>query len=169
MAAPRTLYLIRHAIAYERGPKWPDDTKRPLTRAGIAKMRRAAKGIVAAGVKVDLVLSSPLVRARQTAEIVAAAFKRPPKVVEAKELAPDQSAEAVVKLLASHRQSRQLALVGHEPDLGQLAAWLVGASRPLVFKKGGVARIDVHDRSVRGGGQLVWLATPSLLRKIRST
>ena len=104
MAAPRTLYLIRHAIAYERGPKWPDDTKRPLTRVGIAKMRRAATGIVAAGVKVDLVLSSPLVRARQTAEIVAGAFKRPPKIVEAKELAPDQSAETVAKLLASHRQ-----------------------------------------------------------------
>lgn len=169
MAAPRTLYLIRHAIADERGPKWPDDTKRPLTRAGIAKMRRAAKGIVAAGMKVDLVLSSPLIRARQTAEIVAGAFKRPPKIVEAKELAPDQSAETVAKLLASHRQTRQLALVGHEPDLGQLAAWLIGAPRPIPFKKGGVARIEIHDAAVRGGGRLVWLATPSLLRKIRST
>ncbi|HEX5216922.1 MAG TPA: phosphohistidine phosphatase SixA [Vicinamibacterales bacterium] len=169
MAAPRTLYLIRHAIAHERGPKWPDDTKRPLTRAGIAKMRRAAKGLVAAGVKVDLVLSSPLVRARQTAEIVAAAFKRPPKIVEASELAPDQSAEAVVELLARQKRGRAFALVGHEPDLGQLAAWLVGAARPFPFKKGGTARIDVDDQPVQGGGQLVWLATPGLLRKIRST
>jgi phosphohistidine phosphatase len=169
MAAPRTLYLIRHAIAYERGPKWPDDTKRPLTHAGIAKMRRAAKGIVAAGVKIDVVLSSPLVRARQTADIVAGAYKRPPKIVEAKELAPDQSAEAVAKLLASHRQAGVLALVGHEPDLGQLTAWLIGASRPISFKKGGAARIELHEPAVRGSGQLVWLVTPSLMRKIRST
>ena len=166
METPRTLYLIRHAIAFERGPKWPDDTKRPLTAAGAAKMRRAAKGLVAAGVKLDLVLSSPLVRARQTADIVVAAFKRPPKIVEAGELAPDQTADAVAKLLASHRQARRVALVGHEPDLGQFTAWLIGAPRPIPFKKGGTARLDVPDHLVRGSGQLVWLATPGLLRKI---
>jgi phosphohistidine phosphatase len=59
------LYLIRHAIAEERGDKWPDDAKRPLTLEGTARMRKAAKGLVRLGVKFDVVLTSPLVRARQ--------------------------------------------------------------------------------------------------------
>lgn len=168
MATSRTLYLIRHAIAFERGPKWPDDTKRPLTKDGIEKMHRAARGLSALGVDCGVLLSSPLVRARQTAEIVAAACKRPPKIVETPELAPDQGPDAVAGIVNASK-APEIGLVGHEPDLGQLAAWLIGAPRPIPFKKGGVARIDVSGAVVQGSGQLVWLATPSLLRKIRST
>lgn len=166
MASTRTLYLIRHAIAHERGPKWPDDTQRPLTKDGVAKMRRAAEGLRAFDVHFDVLLSSPLVRARQTADIVAAAFKRAPKIVEAPDLAPDRGPDAVAKMLGAHKSHDEVGLVGHEPDLGALAAWLIGADHPIPFKKGGVARIDVKGAIAKGGGQLIWMATPSLLRKL---
>ena len=70
MAATIELYLVRHAIAAERGPEWPDDTKRPLTHKGIARMRQLVEGLEDLGVELDLILTSPLLRARQTADLV---------------------------------------------------------------------------------------------------
>src|SRR3954466_2368199 len=90
------LYLIRHAIAEERGEKWPDDTKRPLSATGIARMRRAARGLKRLGVKFDVVLASPLVRARQTAEIVAAELEQRSPVVIADSLAPEGTYDDVL-------------------------------------------------------------------------
>ncbi len=81
MAGPYELYLIRHGLAEERGDRWPDDNKRPLTDEGISRMRKATRGLARLGVTVDVVLSSPLVRARQTAEIVAAGFDPRPSLV----------------------------------------------------------------------------------------
>ena len=77
MSRPYELYLVRHGLAEERGEKWPDDTKRPLTEEGIVRMRKAARGLARLGVAVDVVLTSPLVRARQTADIVAAGIDQP--------------------------------------------------------------------------------------------
>ena len=74
MPGPHEIYLIRHAIAEERSDAWPDDAKRPLTEDGISRMRKAARGAVRMGVSFDVILASPLVRTRQTAEVVAAAF-----------------------------------------------------------------------------------------------
>ena len=166
MAGERMLYLIRHAIAHERSKRWPDDDLRPLTDEGIAKMRRAAEGLRAFDVHFDGLISSPLVRARQTADIVAAAFKKAPKIVEAAELSPGRGPDAVAKMLAAHKGHDEIGLVGHEPDLGEMAAWLIGAEHPIPFKKGGVARIDVSAAVGKGSGRLVFLATPSILRHL---
>ena len=91
MPGPYELYLIRHGVAEERGDAWPDDAKRPLTEDGIARMRKSARGLARLGVTFDVVLTSPLVRARQTADIVASAFDPRPSIVTIDSLAPGGS------------------------------------------------------------------------------
>lgn len=167
MAGPFQLYLIRHAIAEERGERWPDDTRRPLSDEGSAQMRRAARGLAALGVTFDVVLASPLVRARQTAEIVAAAFEDAPPIVVADSLAPGGSYADVVADLGKQSGQRRMALVGHEPDIGALAARLAGSRTAFAFKKGAVCRIDVDSMPPAGSGVLRWFVTPAILRSIR--
>lgn len=159
-----TIYLVRHAIAEERGSAWPDDTKRPLTHRGMARMREAVSGLDAAGIEIDLVLTSPLVRARQTAEILARGLTSVPTVEVTNALLPGQPPARMVDGLSAHARSRSIALVGHEPGLGELAAWLIGAREPLPFKKGGVCRIDVPSLPPVPPGQLIWFAQPKMLR-----
>jgi len=160
------LYLIRHAIAAERGEAYPDDSKRPLTAEGISRMRTQAKGLKAIGVSLDVIIASPLVRTRQTAEIVANALLAKPDVLLSDALAPGGTSDAVIQELARHAKKRAVALVGHEPDLGELAARLIGAGRALEFKKGGVCRIDVGMLPPKGAGSLVYFLPPRLLRQL---
>ena len=161
---PATLYLVRHAIAAERGEEWPDDTKRPLTERGISRFKQCVSGLRALDVAIDEIFTSPLVRARQTAEILAAGVdgKPPVKLLEA--LAPGNTAAAAMTQLARAAKRRRIALVGHEPDLGELAAHLLGAGRALAFKKGGICRIEVEGLTSRRPGSLVWFVTPKVLR-----
>jgi len=91
MAGPYELYLIRHGLAAERGDAWPDDAKRPLTERGMSRLRKGARGLARLGVSLDVVLTSPLVRTRQTAEIVAGAFDPHPPLVNVDGLAPGGS------------------------------------------------------------------------------
>ena len=162
------LYLIRHAIAEERGEKWPDDNKRPLTEEGIARMRKAARGLARVGVTLDAVLTSPLVRARQTAEIVAAASDSKPPLVNVESLTPDGGYAAIVAELEKHaRKAVRIALVGHEPLMGELAARLIGSRHPIEFKKGAICRIDVDSLPPSGPGDLRWMLTPKILRLIK--
>ena len=160
------LYLIRHAIAAERGDAYPDDAKRPLTPDGISRMRKQAKGLNALGVTLDLIISSPLVRTRQTAEIVADALDAKPDVILSDALAPDGTADAVIQALSKHAKKRALALVGHEPNVGELAARMIGATRPLEFRKGGVCRIDFETLPPKGAGSLRYFLPPRLLRQL---
>ena len=161
------LYLIRHGLAAERGDQFPDDTKRPLTSRGIQRMKRAGKALVALDVAFDVILTSPLVRTRQTAEAVASAFKEPPAIVNVPSLAPGGTHNAIVDDLAkqSHRR-KKIAIVGHEPGIGELAARLMGLRKPIEFKKGAICRIDVAALPPTGNGQLKWFLTPRILRKI---
>jgi phosphohistidine phosphatase len=159
-----TLYLVRHAIAEPRGSAWPDDTKRPLTHRGMARMREAVSGLDAAGIEISLVLTSPLVRARQTAEILARGLTSVPTVEVTNALLPGQPPARMVEALAGHARAKSVALVGHEPGLGELAAWLLGAREALPFKKGGVCRIDMPSLPPVPPGQLVWFALPKMLR-----
>jgi len=146
------LYLIRHAIAEERGEAWPDDSKRPLTGEGISRMRKAARGLERLGVVLDVVLTSPLVRARQTADIVAAVFAPRPPIVSLDSLAPGGTFQSVVADLDKHARRTRIALVGHEPGIGELASRLTASRQPLAFKKGAVCRIDVEGLPTLGGG-----------------
>jgi phosphohistidine phosphatase len=161
-----SIYLVRHAIAAERGDDWPDDAKRPLTHGGTAKMRRIARGLRALDPAIDLIAASPLVRARQTAEILAEGLKPAPKLQPMPALAPGGAPAKVAEALAALRDVKCVALVGHEPDLGQLAAWLVGGRQPFPFRKGGICRIDLNGPAAGRTGQLVWMATPKMLRAL---
>ncbi|MGC4082848.1 MAG: phosphohistidine phosphatase SixA [Vicinamibacterales bacterium] len=159
------LYLIRHAIAEERSDAWPDDTLRPLTDTGQSRMRKIAKGLVRLGVRFDVVLTSPLVRARQTAEIVAAAYEETPTIVDVAALGPDASHAELLTALKKHARKKSVALVGHEPDLGTTAARLIGSRKPLELRKGAVCRIDVTRLPPTAPGALRWFATPSMLAR----
>jgi phosphohistidine phosphatase len=164
---PYALYLVRHAIAAERGDEWPDDTKRPLTSKGAARMREIARGLRELDVTVDVVLTSPLIRAKQTAQLLVDSLKPAPALAVVQALAPGGTPAQVAEALGQFRRSRRLAIVGHEPGLGELAAWLIGAKTAIPFKKGGVARIDAPTLPPSGGGELAWLATPRMLRALR--
>ncbi len=160
------LYLVRHGIAAERGEAYPDDSKRPLTAAGIARLRRQTRGLNALGVGFDVIVTSPLVRAKQTAETIAQALKTRPPVVSSDALAPAGTTAAVIQEIVKHQRKARIALVGHEPNLGELAARLIGARTILEFKKGGVCRIDFEVLPPRGLGQLRWFVTPKMLRSV---
>ena len=160
------LYLIRHGVAAERGEDFPDDSKRPLTNGGISRLRKEAKALDAIGVAIDHIITSPLVRTKQTADIFAESLKSKPSVSQSDALAPAGTSTAVVQELAKHMRKGRIALVGHEPNIGELAARLIGARMPLEFKKGAICRIDFEVFPPKGIGQLRWFVTPRMLREI---
>jgi phosphohistidine phosphatase len=167
MAAIIELYLVRHAIAAERGPKYPDDRLRPLTPEGVERFRDAVKGLAQFDVTLDLVLTSPLVRARETATLLASGLKPKPALVEVEALAPGGRHAAIVEAIKTHaKQHRRLALVGHEPDLGEFAARLLGARGSVEFKKGAICAIDVDGATPGGPGTLRWFLPPRALRAL---
>jgi phosphohistidine phosphatase len=163
---PCDIYLIRHAAAAERGEEWPDDRLRPVTETGIARFKDVVKGLAWLDVEIDEIFTSPLVRARQTADLLALELggKATVKVLDA--LAPDHTPGAVMSELARSARRRRVALVGHEPGLGELAAHLLGSARALPFKKGGVCLIAVQGLSSKRPGELGWFLPPKVLRRL---
>ena len=167
MGSPCELYLVRHAIAADRGSEWPDDTKRPLTERGMARFKEVVKGLHKLDVAIDEIFTSPLVRAKQTAELLADGLEGKPAVKVLEALAPGHTSASVMSNLAKVAKRRRIALVGHEPELGELAAYLIGAGRALPFKKGGVCRVDVGSLTSRRAAGLVWFAAPAILRRLK--
>ena len=167
MPGPYELYLIRHGLAEEQGDAWPDDSKRPLTEDGMSRLRKGARGLAALGVSFDVVLTSPLVRTKQTADIVAGAFEPRPPIVTEDALAPGGSVQTVLADLEKQSRRKRIALVGHEPGIGELAARLAGSRHPFEFKKGAVCRIDVEMLPPAGPGTLRWFLMPKILRMIK--
>jgi phosphohistidine phosphatase len=162
---PCELYLVRHGIAAERGDDWPDDSKRPLTTTGVSRFRDVVEGLVWFGVGLDEIYSSALVRAHQTADILSAGLDGHPTVRILDSLAPGHEPSQLLAELAKRVKRRRIGLVGHEPDLGELAAALIGAQRALPFRKGGVCRIDVDRLGASAAGSLIWFLPPKVLRK----
>jgi phosphohistidine phosphatase len=160
------LYLIRHGLAGERGEEYPDDSKRPLTSEGTERLRKEAKALEALGVTFEQILCSPLVRTRQTADVFADILKTKPSIAAIDSLTPAGSPAAVIQDLGKYMRKASIALVGHEPNMGELAAYLIGAKIPLPFKKGAIARIDFSVFPPKGKGELVWFVQPRMLRKI---
>jgi phosphohistidine phosphatase len=162
------IYLVRHAIA---GPAaaGTSDADRALTPDGQRKMRRAAVGLKRLGVTPDVVLSSPLRRAQETAAVVASVLLSESAVEIYPSLAPGHDAADMVKGLRPYRSAREVMLVGHEPDMGRLASQLLtgnAALVPLPFKKGAVAAIQVDTVPPRSAGELLWFMTPRQLRAV---
>lgn len=164
------LYIMRHAIAALR-EKWNGpDGDRPLTRDGRARMRRAARGLRRLGVRFDVIMASPLVRAIQTAEIVAQEFKHRAPVEICPALAPGLHPESLFHFIGAFPGARRVLLVGHEPDLGNLVLHLIGGAHAdrLPMRKGAVIRVDLDGTPPAGPGTLVWALTPRILRALAS-
>jgi phosphohistidine phosphatase len=162
--ASYSIYLVRHGLAAERGAEFPDDDERPLTSEGIERFRQEMPGLKELNVRLDRVLTSPLVRAVQTAEILAAGIGCEAPLVTVDALRPDGRYDALTAALGRLGRDRSVALVGHMPSIGEIAARLIGAKEPLAFKKGGVCCIETETLPPVGAGQLVWFLPPKALR-----
>ena len=160
------LYLIRHGLAADRGEEYPDDSKRPLTSDGIAALRKEARALAKLDVTFDQIIASPLLRTKQTADVFAQLLPGKPPVALSDSLAPAGTPSAVFQELSKHMRKPRIALVGHEPNIGELAARLIGARAPLTFKKGAICRIDFDVFPPKGTGQLRWFLPPRMLRKL---
>ncbi|HSF32833.1 MAG TPA: phosphohistidine phosphatase SixA [Candidatus Tectomicrobia bacterium] len=162
--------LLRHGIAAQRGsPGYENDNERPLTAKGERRMRRIAEGMLALGLSYDLMLSSPYLRARQTADIVAQVFKTPDGVQLSDMLTPEGNPRQLIETLHSDDRERQnILLVGHEPYLSRLISTLLtgNSNLPLVMKKGGLCTLDVETLRFGRCASLVSLLTPRQLRRL---
>jgi phosphohistidine phosphatase len=160
------LFIVRHAIAADRGSEWPDDSKRPLTERGIERFKEVVDGLVWLDGQIEVVLTSPLVRAKQTAQYLSSGLPSKPPIAVVDALAPGHvPAEMMEQVARETRNQKRVAIVGHEPDLGELAGWLLGTKRAIPMKKGGVCRVDLDSLSARHG-TLVWHLPPKALRKL---
>lgn len=164
------LILVRHAIAELReseGGSQPEDHLRALTPKGRRRMRSAAAGLVQVVSPPDLLATSPLVRATETAAILAQVFDGLTPVSVA-ELQPGGGPEAAAAWLRRLPPGQSVMAVGHEPDLGILATYLVSSRTDpvLAFKKGGACQVTIPDGIEPGSGTLDWLLTPRQLRRL---
>jgi phosphohistidine phosphatase len=163
------LLIVRHAIAFERNARrWRDDRRRPLTPQGIQKFKKAAKGLKRLVVAPQQVLTSPYVRARQTADLLTDVAKWP-RASNCAALGHGGSPDDVILELRK-LASRRVALVGHEPDLSRLISYCIAKADARVaieLKKGGAACLVFASKPRVGGAQLQWLATPRSLRALR--
>ena len=164
------IILIRHGVAEERdvwAKTGASDEQRPLTTDGAKKMKKAAKGLLAIVPELSAIAASPLIRTWQTAQLVADEYYgRSPEQLPA--LAPSGRREDVLTWI-NQFEGGAVALVGHEPDLGELTGWLI-ARRPeagIGFKKGGAALLEFGTQREAGTAVLRWFLTNSHLRALR--
>jgi phosphohistidine phosphatase len=162
------LYLVRHGVAFNADPaRWPDDSQRPLTPEGQKRFSSAARGLKALVPAVDVVLSSPWVRARMTAELLQKDAGWPALV--ASEALAERSTAEVLRALHPYARADAVALVGHEPSLRQLTSYLLTAETGHVqieLKKGGVVRLSLDETLRPGSARLIWLLSPKILRAV---
>jgi phosphohistidine phosphatase len=162
------LYIVRHGIAIAReDPKSPPDPDRYLTDDGVDKTKQVAKGVVSVGATADLLISSPYVRAMQTAEIFASALDYPKQKIRRTDLLlPGSEPTLFYRELAKDKHSATVFCFGHAPQLDDLIATAVGSKHHITaLRKAGVALLELK-RLSPPSGQLLWLATPKMLRKI---
>jgi phosphohistidine phosphatase len=163
------LYIIRHAIAVDEGtPEYEQDSDRPLTDKGRKKMRQIAKGLRALGVGFDLILSSPYIRASETADILADVFKMKKKIAYSENLIPMGEPDLLIAEINENHTVDSLALVGHEPNLSAFVGLLAaeGAKLDITIKKGGVCLLSADDLRQDRRATLEWLLTPGILVEI---
>ena len=160
------LYIVRHAIAVDPGtPGYEDDSQRPLTDKGIRKMNKIVKGLHQFDLKLDKILSSPYVRARDTAKILATEFQRANQLSFSDNLIPPANFEALVAEIHEKYDVDNLALVGHEPMLSQFVSWLTTGDTKmnLILKKGGACCLSADNLYQDHRAELIWLLTPALM------
>ena len=158
------LYIVRHAYAYEHGdPRWPDDSQRPLEPNGARRFQKVVKRLAERGLAPTLIATSPYVRCRQTAELIAEGISEDAEVVELDALTPGSRLDELIEWSQAQADD-SLCWVGHAPDVGSLAAALVGDGEGSIrFAKGAVAAISFDEEIDVGAGELQWLATAKSL------
>ena len=160
------IYLIRHSNAVDPGtPGYENDSTRPLTEEGRDKMKMIVSALQSLGVKPDLIVSSPYVRARETAEIVAKVLKYKKDLAFCEELVPMGGADEVIGEINEKYHVDELILVGHEPSMSILIGTLTAGTPDLALtlKKGGVCCLSADDLRTSRTATLEWLLTPKLL------
>jgi phosphohistidine phosphatase len=160
------LYIVRHGIAVDpTDPKSPPEALRPLTATGVQKTRSAALGLSSMGAKPDVLISSPYVRAAQTAEIFAEALGFSPEKIRVSEALKPAGNPAEFLREISHLKSKEIACFGHAPNLDLMISHLAGARGPFTeLKKAGVACFEQTHAHSRW--ELRWIVTPKILRKL---
>jgi phosphohistidine phosphatase len=157
------LYILRHGIAVEHGAAgYEDDDQRPLTGKGERKVWMIAEAMKALEISFDSILSSPLVRARQTAEIVAEAFKAKKRMELTDTLSPQESAKLLIEYLGEQGAVDDVLLVGHEPFLSRLISLLISgdSESSILLKKGGFCKLSIQELRHGQCATLEWLLTP---------
>ena len=160
------LYIVRHAIAMQRcTPGYEDDSQRPLTDPGRKKMKKIAKRLSGLNLELDTILSSPYVRARDTAKILAKEFGGKDRIALSDNLIPPGNFDKLIQEIHEKYDVSSLALVGHEPMLSSLISWLTTGNTDvrLALKKGGVAYLSSDNLYQDGRATLAWLLTPALV------
>ena len=163
------LYIIRHAIAVDEGTSdYESDSQRPLTDKGRRKMRQVARALRNLGVEFDLILSSPYVRARETAEILAEVFKMKKKLVFSDNLIPLGNPDLLITEVNEKYSVDSLAVVGHEPHLSTLVGLLAAENGKIdvTLKKGGVCYLSADDLHHEHRATIEWLLPPGLLMEL---
>ncbi len=163
------IYFMRHGLAVQRGsPGYQDDSERPLTDVGRKKLLAVCGGLDHLEPDWDLIVSSPYVRAKQTAEVVAEYFGMSHLVQESEVLIPGHTLHALSSFLSSLVPVRSLLLVGHEPLLSQnISAYIFGSPHGrILMKKAGVACLEFENDIQENQGALLWLMGPSQLQRL---
>jgi len=162
------IYLVRHAIAEDRMNDYDDDSLRPLTENGKEKMRRIASGLKELGVEPDLIVSSPYIRASQTASILAKVLRHREELVYSDSLVPMGEPGDMIGEIHEKYSVDELMLVGHEPNLSALAGVLLAGDPDISinFKKGGICCLSVDDLHYDQKAVLEWLVTPKISTKL---
>jgi phosphohistidine phosphatase len=163
------LYIVRHGTAIDRDdPACPPDPERYLTKEGIAKTREVARGIARLGIQPDRMISSPYVRAMQTAAIFAEVFGFPSdKTLITDALLPEADPARIFRELGKLNKSIETFCFGHGPNVDGVVAHALGLSQAITsLKKAGVACLEV-ERLSPPNGTLLWLSPPKILRSIR--
>ena len=164
------LYVLRHGVAVDRGsPDCPSDYDRPLTPDGIRRMTRQVKGMSALGIALDAIVTSPLVRAVETAEIVHAGLPGSDRLVRSDALVPGGSpSELIEELSSGYRRDGSVMVVGHEPYLSSLVSVLVAEEPgPLIrLRKGGLCKLRVPSPRYGRCGWIEWSMTPKQMVRL---
>jgi len=162
------LYILRHGIAVERGtPGFKMDADRPLTPKGRRQLRQVANSLGKMDLRFDLILSSPFLRARQTAETVAKSLKLKKSLAFSDELTPDGDPKGLIRQLNELKPAPgNVLLVGHEPYLSQFIARLIsrGSDVAIDFKKGGLCKLETDSLRFGRCARLIWLLTPKQMK-----
>ena len=156
------LYFLRHGLAGSRDAWEGDDSRRPLTKKGLKNMARQAKILAQLDLRLEVIITSPLTRASQTADIVAGELKMVAQLQQDERLAPGFDRDHLAQVLAEHPETKNIMLVGHEPDFSLTISALTGGGS-VILKKGGLARVDITATDPLQG-DLVWLVPPKIMR-----